>query len=443
MKRLVLWKDEIHQKYNTRLIKTFSWENKNGTLLSDLQQKLEANGVVLSPLSPAQVWAEIVQNAEKDVTDFEMLLMTFLNLYKSNNCAMPELFKKANGLRKWFEKERATAFLKLFEPILLTYQESLAARKRIDFNDMINVAASHVAAGRFPKRVRYLIVDEFQDLSFGRYHLLKAIQEANPGCKLFCVGDDWQSIFRFAGSDISLFTRFEEYFGVTERSVIGNTYRFNQELIDLTTAFVQENPAQIKKKIYSQSAYRGKSVEVLKSFSSRPERDIKPIVKALEHIRDEVASSKLSPENVKVLVLARYNHDCKMLAEAADSFEVMKNAAGKTAITFLPYPHLPIEFMTMHRAKGLEADYVIVLNCNAGKYGIPSEQADDPLLNIVLSQADQFPNGEERRLFYVALTRTKRKVYLISSARNASRFVHELEPGIKKMYRVERDNVKR
>ena len=150
-----------------------------------------------------------------------------------------------------FLKRRSEIFLELFEPIYSDYEKSLSDKKIIDFNDMINLATKYVRDGKYTSPIKYILVDEFQDISFGRYNLLKSLLDYNAGSKIFCVGDDWQSIFRFTGSDISLFTDFEKYFGVTKRSTITTTYRFNKDLIRISSNFIQKNPNQVKKVLSS------------------------------------------------------------------------------------------------------------------------------------------------------------------------------------------------
>ncbi len=89
-----------------------------------------------------------------------------------------------------------------------------------------------------------------------------------------------------------------------------------------------------------------------------------------------------------------------------------------------------LEFLTVHKSKGLEADYVILLQCNKDTYGFPSMVSDDPSLNYVLTKSDQYPYGEERRLFYVAITRAKLKTIILYDLKFPSLFVDEfLKPG--------------
>lgn len=417
------WADELHALHRTRLVKTYSWENKRKELLTSLEEKLKGLNVQFRPLSPLQVWATIAQSAEKDVTDFEMMLTTFLSLLKSNHQTINYVRQNVRKIENTFYRQRAEAFLDLFTPIYSDYEKKLKEQKKIDFNDMINKACELVKAGKSNRKYSYIIVDEFQDISIGRYKLLKALLDQNPGCKLFCVGDDWQSIYRFTGSDIALFTNFEQFFGVTKTSHITSTYRFPEEIINLTTSFIQSNPNQVKKKLKSRAEQHRQCIEIITSVS-RYDRDVNSVKIALGKIIEHVKSRREDPAKIKVKVLGRYNHDRQIFDENKKLFTVNTNTSE---ITYIEAPTLKIEFQTIHAAKGLESDYVIIVNCNAGKYGLPSERADDPILNLLLSAADQFENGEERRLFYVALTRTRRKVFLLTWNGNQSKFIKEIE----------------
>jgi len=430
-KEKISWADDLHAKHKTILVKTFSWENTERNLLRNLEEKLTKLGVEFRPLDAKEVWAKIAKTAEEDVSDFELLIKTFFTLLKSNHKTVSDVKQELKKSEDGFLKRRSEIFIELFEPIYNDYEKFLSDKKIIDFNDMINRASKFVQEGKYNLPVKYILVDEFQDISFGRYNLLKSLLNYNPGCKIFCVGDDWQSIFRFTGSDISLFTDFEKYFGVTKRSVISTTYRFNEDLIRISSNFVQRNPNQIKKSLSTKSNYNGPGVHILKSFSHFHDRDANPIKKALDEIVKELNYLANDISTARILILGRYHHDKKIFENNKLDFSLSENReTGKVEIKYNLQANLNIQYMTIHAAKGLEADYVILLNCNSGKYGLPSERSDDPILNLLLSNADQFENGEERRLFYVALTRTKRKVYLITSERNSSKFIKEINQDV-------------
>jgi DNA helicase-4 len=313
----------------------------------------------------------------------------------------------------------------LAKPVYDSYQSHLAARGQIDFNDMINKASAYIVQQKYQRKLSYIIIDEFQDISLGRYQMVKAIKSLNPECKLFCVGDDWQSIYRFAGSDISLFTEFEKYFGFTASSKIETTYRFCDPLIKLSGNFILKNPAQAKKR--------------LKSLSKEKETNYKIVYSGDDEMTDAMALKEIFDQLIdegryekEILILGRYTFDVKRLEDFNNTFSIFggqdetivryeKVSEGGTAST------VNARYMTVHKSKGLEADIVIVINCNSGQFGFPAEMSDDPVLNLLLSEADQYPNGEERRLFYVAMTRAKEQLYLVADRVIKSKFITEFE----------------
>ena len=241
--------------------------------------------------------------------------------------------------------------------------------------------------------------------SIDRYNFLKALREGNPPAKLYCVGDDWQSIYRFSGSDMALFSQFSEYFGATEINKIETTYRFGEPLVSLSSNFIQRNKAQIQKNIHSSNSKMKTELE----FYSYERRDYCNMVGQL------VASI---PSDKSIFLLGRYSFDdyylsfmYKSIKEGNRFYYIIKGRK--------------IEFLTVHKSKGLEADYVILLQCNKDTYGFPSLVYDDPVLNYVLTKCDQFPYGEERRLFYVAITRARTKTFVLYDKRFPSVFVNE------------------
>jgi DNA helicase-4 len=421
----IAWKREIHENYQTILIETFSYENKEDVLLKNLKLKLDKVGVEFKPRTPGEIWELINSIAKDDVSALETLINTFLNLFKSNNFQVSKIKSLINSIDELNTRKRYHLFISIFEPILNNYNKYLKANNLIDFSDMINVASKYIAENRFENKFKYIIVDEFQDTSMNRFNLIKSLLDNNISCRLFAVGDDWQSIYRFAGSDISLFTQFEKYFGVTELSKIETTYRFNKKMIDISSKFILRNPNQTPKQLKSFSNIEIEPLEILNSNSFRND-DPFPLIEALKKINSENLNNRT---DIKIIALSRYNHFINLYKERNDLFSVIYNQRSKNyIITCIEFPHLPIEFLTVHRSKGLQSDYVIILNCVSGQYGFPSEQADDPILNLVLSKSDQFQNGEERRLFYVALTRSKKKTFIITNTTYKSKFIDEIDP---------------
>lgn len=298
------WKKKIHHQYQTDMIETYSHQFDDGVLFEHLQQELTRLGVKLKPLTPFEKWQLIQKTSADQVDALISLIKTFLALLKSNNYTIDQI-KKINQQKKQlgFLRKRADLFLDLFVPIYTKYQDQLRELNAIDFSDMINQAAHYIATGQYSCSCpfRYVIVDEFQDLSFGRYQILQAIRQQNPNVKFYCVGDDWQSIFRFTGSDITLFSQFERYFGVTALSRIETTYRFNQPLIGLSSDFILKNPHQLAKKLIAPA---GKESTTYKIVESLADDDTEAVIQVVKQLLDNGAK----PEESFYLI-GRYNFD--------------------------------------------------------------------------------------------------------------------------------------
>ena len=392
------WKRAIHKQRGTSLVETFSWEHGKGILLSGLEEKLRERGVRISPVEPAEALAMV--NKGGMVSQFSKIVCAFLTLYKGNGNRLAE----AGRPKSLFGKQREKLFLSLFEPIFLEYEKDNKARGQIDFEDMIVQAAQAARAGAAPSPYRYILIDEFQDISPGRADLVKAIRGDARGCALFAVGDDWQSIYRFAGADIGSMTHFEELFGSARQVALNKTFRFDDQSVAVSSAFVLKNKVQIPKALLAVRKSATPSLVLYK----RP-----PGEAPLDWPLGEIAGRSAS--GASVMVLERYNFQLPQDQEWAR----LRRA----------FPNLRLEKMSIHASKGLEADYV-VMGLRGGVWGFPTQFVDDPLFDMVLTQADSHPNGEERRLFYVALTRARYKTYLVcETGQDQSEFAAELLSG--------------
>ncbi len=421
----IQWARAEHGKHGTCLIETYSYEMSEGSLFENLAERLSEAGIVLHPKSPEEIWRIITEAAKEEVDSLLALLQTFITLMKSNNYSVADVVQRNTHTQDGFERQRNALFVQIVAPLFEEYESYLQERKEIDFSDMINRAAQYIREGRFTQRYRYVIIDEFQDISIGRYQLVKAIKERNPACKLFCVGDDWQSIYRFTGSDIALFREFDRFFGFTVRSKIETTYRFHEPLIQLSSDFILKNPNQERKALKGTPTPAWTEYKIIYSEDQDDTRAVKQVF-------DEILATMPDAERKTVLVLGRYTFDIDRIKNQAGVFEINRRSEticywGRTESG--TRKTLEAQYLTVHKAKGLEGDVVIVLNCNAGKHGFPSQLSDDPVLNLLLSKADQFENGEERRLFYVAMTRAKERLYLIADRTYKSKFITELETG--------------
>ncbi|MCX7737432.1 MAG: UvrD-helicase domain-containing protein [Candidatus Kapabacteria bacterium] len=412
------WARKLHKRNRTELIETFSYEFDERTISENLTKKLQKIGIKLDPMSSEEIWNIINTATPKDIDNFYDLIATFIVLMKSNNMTISDVKVKASMLNNIRLKERSLLFLELIEPIYLHYEKSLKINKQIDFSDMINISTAYFSEGKHSQSFKYIIIDEFQDISLSRYRLIKSLKDNNPDCKLFCVGDDWQSIYRFTGSDIGLFRDFSKYFGFTALSKIETTYRFSNPLLKLSNEFIMKNPNQTLKQLMNSNKSKVTNYKIIQDKFLD-----KGLIKAFDDILENISdvSSK------EIILLGRYKFDFIRLKQDSKEFKFSndntlyynsKNHKSKT---------LKADFMTVHSAKGLEADIILLINCKSGQYGFPSQISDDPVLNLLLSDADQFENSEERRLFYVALTRAKEYVYLIAPEYETSKFIDEID----------------
>lgn len=403
-------KRETHKKNGTVLIETYSYYHSQGELIAKLQEKLEMHGVEYAPVDLRVVFERVFDHTEdRYMIKLTKLVSTFINLFKSRGFKtekMKDLFYDETYSSK-FLRARSILFFKIVKPVYDFYINKLNERNLIDFNDMINLATDIVKSGQVSLNYRYIIIDEYQDISYSRFQLINEIRKIT-NAKLLCVGDDWQSIYRFAGSDINLFTEFEYYFGKAKMSRIEKTYRNSQELIDIAGNFVMRNEKQIKKDLSSNKSVANPiKVYEFENQSSK-----------LNDLVEEIAQG--ADENSSLLILGR-NKSNKGIIDDSDMFTVKGSQ-----IIYKQKLDLRISYMTVHASKGLEADNIILLNLRDHKLGFPNKLIDDPILLLVLTKLDPFIYAEERRLFYVALTRSRKKVYILTPKKEKSIFVKEL-----------------
>jgi len=394
------WKRLLHEKHKTTLIETYSYENFEGNLLESLQQKLEDAEVTLDPL-PDEAVLETLREFGA-ISKFSELLGKLLVLYKANGLHRGH---QANLQKDIEQSPQMKAALELLQPILDRYQQRLESQGAIDFEDMIIEAIEIVSEGKFKHPWKFIMVDEFQDISEPRASLVEKLRDAGDDISLFCVGDDWQAIYRFAGSDINIISGFEGFFGETKTTCLDKTFRFNDSICDISSKFVMQNQAQIEKTLITPKKVETPSVSL---FRGNLQQTV--IVGYLKTILSKI--QERASDNATVYLLARYRFE---LFESQD-LRSLKNHV----------PNLHLNQLTFHGSKGKEADYVIVLGLLRGKHGFPSEKTTDPLLNQLLPVAEPFPFAEERRLFYVAMTRARHRVYLVTDMTEASTFVTEL-----------------
>lgn len=422
----IVWKRAFHKQNKTKLLETYSYYNKEGKLLIELEKILKDSNVKFKEVDYVKIYEQIFDKANnKFFTEFKKLISSFIGLYKSNGYSVEhfdELNKEAMDIKNSFLRERSKLFLGIVKPIFVKYQEELESSEKIDFNDMINLATDIVKNGKAELRYKYIIIDEYQDISVSRFNLIKEIKN-RTAAKVMCVGDDWQSIYRFAGSDIDLFTNFKSYFGYYELLKIEKTYRNSQELINIAGKLIMKNPKQLKKDLKSDK-HHSNPLRIL-GYEMDSLTAIKNAINEIVHGFGTEAD---------ITILGRNNFDIDFIKEEGNGEFKLVKTKEQVLVKYAKYPDLKINYLTTHRSKGLEADNVIIINLENKLLGFPNKISDDPILSLVLTNVDDFAFAEEKRLFYVALTRTRNTTYLIVPDKRQSVFVQELIKDFKIQY---------
>lgn len=393
------WKRALHAEHGTKLLETYSYQFQEGTIWDDLKGMLIEHGVVIEPISNEALRQVIASSNES--RPLIRLLASFLQLFKSTDGTLAGLRSDASRLD---DPARAAAFLDLFEWVYGRHEADLVTEQALDFTDLIRDANAAVRSDSYRSVFSHILVDEFQDIAVGRASLVRSLLDQAPHSRLFAVGDDWQSIYRFTGSDVGLMTNFQNQFGATCRTDLDRTFRYTDRLLKASTRFITRNPDQLVKDLAANQVADEPVIGI--RLVRRDEITGRALDEVLRMIAGEASDGPAT-----VMLLGRYRHTLT---------DVPNNLKANN-------PGLAIEARTLHAAKGLEADYVVVLDVSGGRYGFPSEIADDPVLALVQSADSDYPNAEERRLFYVALTRARRRVFLIGDEASASPFIGELQ----------------
>ena len=398
-----------YKRAGVDLFETTSAHATDGSLLDRLEAELVRRKVSLQRKTTEEI-LKAVQPVV--VTHYHKLIGICIKHIRASRLTPEMLLEKAKTLR---DHHRATNFAKAIWIITQAYSRRLEQERRIDFDSMIGDAVRLVETGRYQSPYSLILVDEFQDISEPRANLIKALRHQKAFSKVFAVGDDWQSIYRFAGSDITIFTQFEANFGAAWQGRLEQTYRCNQLIADAAAAFVQRNPAQITKSVHSSRPAIPRSIRAIPITIRKGKPGFQDACfQLLERLDDFLGGiapqwRKGEQHRLKVLVLWRYN--------LLDPFKGQRPN----------YANIDVSGLSFHRSKGLEADYTILLDVSEGDYGVPSRIEDDELLNLVIPRPETFPYAEERRLFYVAMTRASRGAYLLYNDRDPSRYIRELQ----------------
>ena len=420
-KKAIEDKRKLHAKYGTKLIETWNSYEDGSDFRKNLEEQLRKCGFKFRPRNLDDVYNKITETSKyKYMFKFVNFMMEFIERYKTEGYGS-DGFER---LRSKTTNVRTLLFLELAEECYNYYQNYLKEHNQVDFADMINEGARYlteIEKSEIKLPYKYIIIDEFQDIATQRFNFTKKLSEVT-GAKVVAVGDDWQSIYAFAGSDISLFTRFLELLGSGKELQITHTYRNSQELIDIAGNFIQKNSMQIKKQLISPK-HLAEPIKIesfddkYQVFNNLAERTTEMIGKLIDEYGIESS----------ILIIGRYNFDKYKLTKT-EYFDEVITSRGKSSekIICKKYPDANITFMTAHSSKGLGYDNVILINMSEGKFGFPSQIAIDPIMKLVVHEDTTISFAEERRLLYVALTRTKNRVFIVAPQVRPSRFLIEL-----------------
>lgn len=424
---------ENYQKANHYDFINLDYQTPDGDFITTLEQELLERKISFSTRSDNEIFNRILDNnLNAEFYKFTNLIISYIDIFKNmlvdNEDYMFEKRKieisKENFKYKYYsnDKQEESKYrikaIGYLQEIYHYYQDYLTKNNMIDYSDMINLSYKFIikeVKNKFPElNYKYIIVDEYQDITFQRFLFVKRLLEYFDA-KLISVGDDWQSIYSFAGSRLELFNKFSELFlNSKDDMYLSTTYRYGQELVNISSEFILKNEEQTIKNI--------KSVKHLNNPIEMCEYEKTEEYKKINELVHKIYSEN---SNYKILILARTN---KCLEELAKSEFFTKGIDDVLICKDLP--NARIEALTMHRSKGLTADQVIVFGLREKLF--PSKNRTSHWIFEYFkldSIMEKIPYAEERRLFYVALTRTRNKVYLVvpNNRNSKSEFVNEIE----------------
>lgn len=413
-------KQKVLRGLDKRHFWTTSAEYRAGTLFKRLCDKLTDLKVVFDPPSEEQ---KLKRLQEIGLSVDNDLLEKAVSQIRANEWTYEDL---ASRIAEQREPARAELFLELAVEVARRLDKVLTDKPALDFDSMIRLAIGHLRADPSLSPYRVILADEFQDTAAGRAKLIREALKDKPDARLFAVGDDWQAINRFAGSDISLFTGFGEAFGRRSgghaRCDLTKTFRTNQGIADVSTSFVLKNTSQLPKTVEAHDPACKGVIDV------RTYRQDTEVVPKLDEQIQRWVETHSGDEKPSVLLLGRNRPQYLKGIDDEQVAQLMTKWAGHVNFVNDKYGK-PALFHSMHGSKGRQADYVFILGMHRVEHDFfcfPSEREEDPLLQLVLPARESVHDAEERRLFYVAMTRAKHQVVLLTQEQYPSTYVFEL-----------------
>jgi DNA helicase-4 len=333
------------------------------------------------------------------IEDFLKMVKRLMTMMKADDADDKLLLEKSSKS----EHERVRVFYELAIPLTIAYKEYCTNKSYLDFDDLIILAIKLLKENE-DVRVRYqnmfknIMVDEFQDVNSLQVILLDLLLTEET--QLFCVGDDWQSIYGFRGSNVDYIVNFGTHYKNAEVHKLDINYRSNQSIVGASNEVIKNNKNQITKdvKAFKQSLTK---IQIYRAKRA----DVDGVDFMTEKVR-ELYSRGYGKDDI--LVLYRRS---KMFTPY---FESLKNEK------------LFVSYKTIHASKGLEAKAVFIIGLTEGNGGFPDVWLDDAIFRVLKDVKYDMLLEEERRLFYVAITRAKDELFLITELGNESPFVDEI-----------------
>ena len=412
------WKLDQFNKYNKKLVESWDYEREHGKLIPNLMENLKkvSKEIKFNRLSFKEI-VEKTHSYKENSQEISEMIQSFITIAKANGID-PEEIRKRTQSNQYSDRQKL--FGKIALRVFIEYEKILRADKKIDFNDMMIKATDLIKQHpqNYKDRYDYILVDEFQDISKPRLEMIKALLGCNPNTKLFCVGDDWQSINGFAGSEVDYFINFKDQFKYCEEIPLKTNYRSSKMVVDMSNHLISKNKNRIVKDIvHCEKNGVGCKAQVY-VLPQSSEKDEKFRVDKARDIIKQLLEKGVDPN--EILVLSRFNRILRDLRISCQHSQpiipIEDKDEGSRGITSC----------SVHRSKGLQAKYVIMLDVISGIYGFPSEIKDSSVLEIARKDKNRDTFEEERRLFYVALTRSKEFIYIFTIEKNQSIFLKEI-----------------
>ncbi len=415
------WKLDQFKKHQKILVETWEYERQEGTLIENLKLKLiEINpDIKFVPLSYVDLINKTYEFEVKK-NDILNLISSFIRIAKSNFLMEDDIAQRLKS--KTYTINQAK-FGHVALQIYIEYQKYLRKERKIDFNDMINLAIELIKRNpeKYLSMYDHILIDEFQDISYQRMELINCLVNDKSNTKLFCVGDDWQSIYQFTGSEVSFFVNFGQYFAEPEITYLSNNYRSVKNIVELSNYVISHNKNQVKKEINSKTTTEIRQIInfIIADRLNNTDKISPPLIFALI---TSLLDNGANPE--EIMVISRFNYNLRKAEIFCGANGILIEEKGPRGLT------KGVRFYSAHKSKGTESKYVILSDLTSGMYGFPCEIQDSSVFEVAKRFVAKNFVEEERRLFYVALTRSKQYLFLLSKQGNQSMFLGEITPFI-------------